>query len=475
MSGSKSNTNKNSVSVSLYANNLTKSLIAKISGVLAITFLLLIIMGIVTFLNISDARNVTNAGIISQNKSEKLNTIHAILEKEHSHLQKLIANPALEIEFPAYEKEFKAVYLDLVSTPNSNFYELFSAHDRLVQDYTAFSNDLKATPNDPTLSARAIKLNQDNEILKTSASRLLEKQNAETKTVINRALDIQNSGFSQILILLLGALIVTGLLTWFVIGNVITPLNRLNIQLSQLLWEQTEHLTDRLNQQQYIISTTNDKFSAVRHDLKSPLSNIKGLAEVTLLTTNNISGDTGNYLGQIIQITDKSSEMINSVLATRQTEVALQLVNLTELFDKVLQLVDLRLFSVKKEIKLDRAILDPALMEHALLNLISNARKFSSMGVGVGSNLVRKPGSITEMEVELWVWNDGAIIPSGEREEIFKPGRQTSEGKKAGGHGLGLYIVKTIAEQHNGRVTVESHEKIGTTFRIIIPFIKAEG
>jgi signal transduction histidine kinase len=135
----------------------------------------------------------------------------------------------------------------------------------------------------------------------------------------------------------------------------------------------------------------------------------------------------------------------------------------------VLRLVDLSLYSVQRKVEVEEWAMDRTLMEHALLNLVSNARKFAASGVGVGVRKTRKAGTVDEDELELWVWNDGAIISHGDRQEIFKPGKQTDEGKKAGGHGLGLSIVKSIAERHHGRVIVDSHEKIGTTFRIFIP------
>jgi signal transduction histidine kinase len=122
-----------------------------------------------------------------------------------------------------------------------------------------------------------------------------------------------------------------------------------------------------------------------------------------------------------------------------------------------------------RQVEVAHAVIDPALMEHALLNLVSNARKFSQLGIGVGTRRSRKAGTVDEYEIEIWVWNDGALISAGDRQEIFKPGKQLEDGKKAGGHGLGLAIVKSIAERHHGRVVVDSHEKVGTTFRIFLP------
>jgi signal transduction histidine kinase len=468
--------NKNSSSVNFYADNLTKSLTARIIGVLAVTFLLISSLGLIAFVNISTARNAAALANESQIKASQLSTILNIIEQGQLHLEAIVVNPALPNKFDQFEADFNSAYSILTSQPNSIYPELFVTYKDLIAEYKELHAEIVANPTDPAIASEVVELDEEAEELELVVNGFLAKQNDETKTAIAKALEVQNNGFSQIISLLLVALAVTVLLTWFVISKLIRPINRLNTQLTQMLWEQTGHLTERMNQLQYTINTTDDKLIAVRHDLKSPLSNIKGLAELTILTANgNLGDDAGKYLNQIVQVSDRSTEMISNVLTTRQAELELQEVILPEIFDKILQLVDLRSFTVKKEINLDKAVLDPSLMEHALLNLISNARKFSALGIGLGSNLVRKPGSVNEMEVELWVWNDGATISAEDRAEIFKPGRQTADGKKAGGHGLGLSIVKTIAEQHNGRVNVESHEKIGTTFRIIIPYLKPEG
>jgi signal transduction histidine kinase len=217
----------------------------------------------------------------------------------------------------------------------------------------------------------------------------------------------------------------------------------------------------------------NEMLTAVRHDLKSPLSSIKGLAELSLILHPDLSEDLHENLNGIVQVSDSSVSLISNVLARRETKLDLQVTNVGQMIDKILQLVDLRYFSVRRKVDVDSATMDSGLMEHALLNLISNARKFSAGGLEVGVQKVRKAGTVDVEEIEFWVWNDGAVINGEQRTEIFKPGMQTEEGKAVGGHGLGLAIVKSIAEAHHGRVNVESHIKVGTTFRINIPMLTA--
>ncbi len=279
----------------------------------------------------------------------------------------------------------------------------------------------------------------------------------------------QQKAFETMVIISLIALLLAGLVVWFVINAILQPMGRMNQQLSQLLWTQNEHLTERLNSLQQIINTNNAMTTAVRHDIKAPLGHMKSLAQLSLITRPDLSFDTSQNLQKIVEIADSSVATLNGLLTRREIELELQKVNLAELIDKVLRLVDLRWFNITRRVEIAEAEMDAGLMEHALLNLVSNARKFSGGGIGIGASRVIRPGTVNEEELKLWVWNDGTIITAADREEIFKPGVQTAEGRAAGGHGLGLAIVQSIVERHHGRVTVESHEKKGTTFYIIIP------
>ncbi len=275
---------------------------------------------------------------------------------------------------------------------------------------------------------------------------------------------------SLILWLALLAFILMGLFIFYLLASVLTPLRLLNANLSHLLWQQTEHLTDRLNLLQTEINFNNENLVTVQHDLKSPFSTIKNLAEVCTIIQPTLDPEVKESLNDIIKVADTSVSSMVQVLNRREQKLNLQLIQLGALLEKVLQLVDLRGYNIQLKVETPEWLLDPALMEHALLNLVSNARKFSHRVITAGACLrkVENPENL-EDELEFWVSNDGAFIPPEDLSEIFKPGKQTAEGKRAGGHGLGLAIVKSFAEQHHGRVTVESDPQKGTTFHIFIP------
>ncbi|HEY1957937.1 MAG TPA: HAMP domain-containing sensor histidine kinase [Polyangiaceae bacterium] len=102
----------------------------------------------------------------------------------------------------------------------------------------------------------------------------------------------------------------------------------------------------------------------------------------------------------------------------------------------------------------------------ALQNLLANAMKYGQRGSQVRVGLHRH-----EERVLLSVHNDGPAIAEADQREIFEPFRRTKQSIQSGstGWGLGLTIVRAVAEAHDGTVSVESAPATGTTFTISMP------
>ncbi|MBI4860294.1 MAG: ATP-binding protein [Candidatus Riflebacteria bacterium] len=120
--------------------------------------------------------------------------------------------------------------------------------------------------------------------------------------------------------------------------------------------------------------------------------------------------------------------------------------------------------------------MDPAKILRVLLNLVSNAIKFSPSGrqVEVGVAPWVAPATDDSQPREwacLWVKDEGLGIPQDEVTKLFKKFSATSVRPTAGekGTGLGLYIVKEIVELHQGCVEVETRPGRGSTFRVLLP------
>ncbi|HEY9000729.1 MAG TPA: HAMP domain-containing sensor histidine kinase [Mucilaginibacter sp.] len=108
--------------------------------------------------------------------------------------------------------------------------------------------------------------------------------------------------------------------------------------------------------------------------------------------------------------------------------------------------------------------LDKKLLEHCLVNLISNAIKYSDVAdhIEVGSE-------IDQDWCKIWVKDYGIGIPDEEKDKLFEPFFRASNASHITGTGLGLNLVKRYAELMGGKVTVEKNAKKGTVFNLIFP------
>ena len=106
---------------------------------------------------------------------------------------------------------------------------------------------------------------------------------------------------------------------------------------------------------------------------------------------------------------------------------------------------------------------DAGLLRRVFQNVITNAITYTPRGqVEIGARQSGAEGSF-----ECWVSDNGEGIPQARLEKVFD--KSESDPGKEGGWGLGLAIVKTFVEAHDGKVSVESKEGLGSTFRFTLP------
>jgi signal transduction histidine kinase len=106
-----------------------------------------------------------------------------------------------------------------------------------------------------------------------------------------------------------------------------------------------------------------------------------------------------------------------------------------------------------------------------ILNLLDNAIKYGSPGQTVDVRVARSNGF-----VRTTVTDQGPGIARDERDEIFRPFHRGREGARSGsgGGGIGLSIVRTLAEQHGGAVHVENARGGGAKFAVDIPGLESK-
>jgi two-component system phosphate regulon sensor histidine kinase PhoR len=222
-----------------------------------------------------------------------------------------------------------------------------------------------------------------------------------------------------------------------------------------------------------------DFVSNVSHELKTPVTLIKGFVE-TLLTEKDLdAASRRKFLRIIDKHSDRLAAIIEDLLRLSRIEnegretLTLSTVHLTQLVAHLVQ--NFRELSEQYGISLDvhcpeglYATLDPGLFERALADLIDNGIKYNQKG-GRTSIWVDEDKEGTVFIVD----DTGPGIPEQERERIFERFYRIDKGRsrESGGTGLGLSIVKHIVLLHNGTIEVLERPGGGSRFRIWIPHI----
>lgn len=215
----------------------------------------------------------------------------------------------------------------------------------------------------------------------------------------------------------------------------------------------------------------------ITHDLKTPLSPIKGYAEL-LTDSSNLTGETSKEYGEIIlRNVNHTEKLINDLKMTYQLDSGAfayspKETQLTRFIrELVIDIVNDPAFSnrnIEFESNTDECIvlIDPDLFRRAIQNIIINAlthnppetKVLISTRIDVQSN------------VHILICDNGVGISEDELPELFsRYYRGTSTKEKSEGSGLGLAIAKQIIELHGGNITVSSKRGKGTKFEISIP------
>ena len=222
-----------------------------------------------------------------------------------------------------------------------------------------------------------------------------------------------------------------------------------------------------------------DFTAMIAHDLRSPLMNIMGVAEVmTAGMFGSVTREQKKWLGRIQSNSQTLVDLVSDFLDVTKLEsgyvdLSRETVNLTALIQKNID--SYRVVALNKKISIQDAVdpsliaihADPRRLDQVLSNLISNAIKFTREDgkVEVGAALADAAGA------KIWVKDNGVGIAADQIGRLFEKYRQGDNVKNSShrGTGLGLVICKMIVEAHGGRIWVESFEGKGTTFFFSLP------
>ncbi|EAR50323.1 PAS/PAC Sensor Hybrid Histidine Kinase [Oceanicola granulosus HTCC2516] len=218
--------------------------------------------------------------------------------------------------------------------------------------------------------------------------------------------------------------------------------------------------------------------ATVSHELRTPLTSVKGALDLVVGAMADKLPKSSLRLLDIAQSnTDRLIYLVNDILdlekiSAGQIDFHIQPESANELLDASVK--QTRPIAVQQDVHLvwrpqepDRMVLaDAGRLNQVLLNLISNACKFSHAG-----GRVEVWFEVRGAEVMFFVKDEGVGISATHRNSIFKPFSQvdSSDTREKGGTGLGLNICKELVERMNGRIDFESTLGEGTTFRFTCP------
>jgi two-component system phosphate regulon sensor histidine kinase PhoR len=233
-----------------------------------------------------------------------------------------------------------------------------------------------------------------------------------------------------------------------------------------------------ITQLRQLENTRRDFVANVSHELKTPITSIKGFVETLLAGALNEPDNAKNFLRIIAKQTDRLNEIIDDLLTLSRIEqdaerrqIFLNGQKIKGALQSAVQICEAK--AAKKNITIElrcpedlRAQINSPLLEQALVNLVDNAVKFSEPG-----RVVQVEAQREGPQVIIRVRDQGPGIPLEHLPRIFERFYRVDAGRsrKIGGSGLGLAIVKHIALAHGGRVTVTSSPGQETVFSLHVP------
>jgi len=229
-----------------------------------------------------------------------------------------------------------------------------------------------------------------------------------------------------------------------------------------------------LDRIQALVTEIKEMSDNIAHDLKSPITRIRGMAEVTL-TTGKAIGEYENMASGTVEECDRLLDMINTMLMITKAESGLDKLNdegidLARLVRDACELIEPVAEDKGLGLTCDtpdacHLVGDRRMLQRILANLLDNAIKYTPSGGAVKVSLSEKDGE----EVVVAVQDSGIGIPAGDLPHIFERFYRCDHSRSQPGTGLGLSLARAFARAHQGDIAVTSTSGQGSTFTLTLP------
>lgn len=211
----------------------------------------------------------------------------------------------------------------------------------------------------------------------------------------------------------------------------------------------------------------------IAHDLRSPITRIRGLAEMAITAKRGTAHDPAESIGSIVEECDRMLNLINTMLDISEAEVGIGRATLEEfdLGEMVHQAAELYEIVAEEKRLVLRTEVPEGVLVHAdrrkiqrlLSNLLDNALKYTEQG---GVTITLTTG---KNEVRLAVRDSGLGIAANDVGRIFERFYRCDSSRNQPGNGLGLSLARAIVRAHGGTITVASCPGQGSEFTVVLP------
>ena len=216
----------------------------------------------------------------------------------------------------------------------------------------------------------------------------------------------------------------------------------------------------------------------VSHELKTPITSIRGYSETLLDSSDDIDRETAKkFLGVINEEAERMSRLVSDLLKLSKMDLKNDSENRTnfdvvklarQCVDKIYIEADKKhqemvLFNDSDETI--KAFANESDIEQVILNILSNAIKYTPENGKIGIKIEK----ITD-GAEITVKDNGIGIPKEDLPRVFERFYRVDKARSRdmGGTGLGLAIAKTMVESNGGTITIDSEQNVGTEVKIIL-------
>ncbi|MCW8860501.1 MAG: HAMP domain-containing histidine kinase [Deltaproteobacteria bacterium] len=222
-----------------------------------------------------------------------------------------------------------------------------------------------------------------------------------------------------------------------------------------------------------LIKELQDVTNNIAHDLRSPVTRMRGLAETTLSGVQSLE-EYQNMSGAVIEECDSLVGMINTMLEIAENDAGVtplnkKPVNISQIIRDVAELyspvAEDKNINVSLKVVDEPLIIsgDRSLLQRALANLLDNALKFTQEGGRVALNL-----KVENQYAQITIADTGMGISAKDLPHVWERFYRADRSRSTSGTGLGLSLVRSIIQAHGGKIDMVSTEGAGTQVTICI-------